>query len=75
VQGSWGQQQIQQQHSSMATSQGLVNWKIVDAELERVPQDFKDPKFYALKHVVEILTSSNPQGMVAQVSSSWVQKQ
>jgi hypothetical protein len=55
----------------MGTSQGLVNWKIVDAELDRVPQDFKDPKFYALKHVVEILTSSNPQGMVAQVSSSW----
>lgn len=53
----------------MAGSQGLVNWKIVDAELDRVPQDFKDPKFYALKHVVEILTSSNPQGMVGQVSS------
>ncbi|KAF6259795.1 hypothetical protein COO60DRAFT_1625953 [Scenedesmus sp. NREL 46B-D3] len=26
-----------------------------------------DPKFYALKHVVDILTSSNPQGMVAQL--------
>ncbi|WIA23609.1 hypothetical protein OEZ85_000318 [Tetradesmus obliquus] len=51
----------------MAGSQGLVNWKIVDAELDRVPQDFKDPKFYALKHVVEILTSSNPQGMVGQL--------
>lgn len=44
-----------------------VNWRIVDAELSRVPQDFKDPKFYALKHVVEILTSPNPQAMVAQV--------
>eukprot|EP00882_Tetradesmus_deserticola_P023134 GHRQ01025172.1.p1 GENE.GHRQ01025172.1~~GHRQ01025172.1.p1 ORF type:complete len:293 (+),score=72.03 GHRQ01025172.1:247-1125(+) len=51
----------------MATSQGLVNWRIVDSELDRVPQEFKDPKFYALKHVVEILTSSNPQGMVAQL--------
>uniref|UniRef100_A0A383V4Z3 Exocyst complex component Sec8 n=1 Tax=Tetradesmus obliquus TaxID=3088 RepID=A0A383V4Z3_TETOB len=51
----------------MAGSPGLVNWKIVAAELDRVPQDFKDPKFYALKHVVEILTSSNPQGMVGQL--------
>lgn len=59
----------------MATSQGLVNWKIVDAELDRIPQEFMDPKFYALKHVVDILTSSNPQGMVAQVISSATQLQ
>lgn len=47
--------------------QSTVNWKIVDDELAHVASEFKDPKFYALKHVVDILTSNNPQSMVAQV--------
>jgi hypothetical protein len=48
-------------------SAASVNWNIVENELSRVPQEFKDPKFYALKHVVEILTASNPQAMVTEV--------
>jgi len=32
-----------------------------------VPQEFKDPKFYALKHVVEILTAEDPRELVGQV--------
>eukprot|EP00775_Hariotina_reticulata_P001681 gene1681-2025_t len=44
-----------------------VNWNIVENELARVPQEFKDPKFYALKHVVDILTANNPQAMVTEL--------
>jgi hypothetical protein len=47
-----------------------VNWNIVDDELQRIAPDFKDPKFYALKHVVEILSSNTPQVMVAEVRLS-----
>jgi hypothetical protein len=46
-----------------------VDWRVVDQELSRVPAEFKDPKFYALKHVVEILTAEDPRSLVAQV---WV---
>lgn len=45
-----------------------VSWSIVDQELARVDADFKNPKFYALKHVVEILSANDPQGLVTQVS-------
>jgi hypothetical protein len=44
-----------------------VDWRVVDQELSRVPAEFKDPKFYALKHVVEILTAEDPRSLVAQV--------
>ena len=47
-----------------------VDWYLVDQELSRVPQEFKDPKFYALKHVVEILTAEDPRTHVGQVCSS-----
>ena len=50
------------------SSSSAVNWNIVDDELQRIAPDFKDPKFYALKHVVEILSSNTPQVMVAEVS-------
>lgn len=44
-----------------------VDWRLVDQELSQVPQEFKDPKFYALKHVVEILTAEDPRELVGQV--------
>ncbi len=44
-----------------------VNWAIVDQELDHIDPDFKAPKFYALKHVVDILSSSDPQGLVTEV--------
>eukprot|EP00878_Enallax_costatus_P035229 GHUV01039237.1.p1 GENE.GHUV01039237.1~~GHUV01039237.1.p1 ORF type:complete len:191 (+),score=32.53 GHUV01039237.1:1293-1865(+) len=44
-----------------------VDWRAVDAQLASVPEEYKDPKFYALKHVVEILTSDSPKAMVAQL--------
>lgn len=44
-----------------------VQWEIVTAELSRVPSEFQDPKFYALKHVVEILSANDPQALVQQV--------
>lgn len=44
-----------------------VDWRLVDQELSRVPQEFKDPKFYALKHVVEILSAEDQRGLVSQV--------
>jgi len=51
----------------MATEKDALRWDHVDRELDRVPADFKDPKFYALKHVVEILSAQDPQGLVGQV--------
>jgi hypothetical protein len=53
--------------SSGAATPAGVNWAAVDRELASVPQDFKDPKFYALKHVVEILTAEDARSLVAQV--------
>jgi hypothetical protein len=44
-----------------------VNWAVVDEELARLPEDFKDPKFYALKHVVDILSSNDPKELVDEV--------
>lgn len=57
---------IQLEHAS-------VDWRTVDAQLASVSEEYKDPKFYALKHVVEILTSNNPQAMVAQVQRTQLQ--
>jgi len=51
-------------------SLGAEIWSQVDEELEAIGQDFTDPKFYALKHVVEILSSNQPQAMVEEVSSA-----
>jgi hypothetical protein len=42
-------------------------WKDVGDQLAAIGQDFTDPKFYALKHVVEILSSNQPQAMVEEV--------
>jgi hypothetical protein len=42
-------------------------WRQVDEQLDSIGQDFTDPKFYALKHVVEILSSNQPQAMVEEV--------
>lgn len=43
-------------------------WEAVEAQLASLPQDYTDPKFYALKHVVEILSSNQPQALVEEVS-------
>jgi hypothetical protein len=59
----------------MAAAQPPVDWHLVDSELARVPDDFKDPKFYALKHVVEILSSSDPQGLVGEVCCVCVERE
>jgi hypothetical protein len=55
--------------SSQMITQGLGAeiWKQVDEELEAIGHDFTDPKFYALKHVVEILSSNQPQAVVEEV--------
>lgn len=50
-----------------APSSAAVDWRLVDQELSRVPGEFKDPKFYALKHVVDILTAEDPRALVSQV--------
>ncbi|KIY97399.1 component of the exocyst complex [Monoraphidium neglectum] len=42
-------------------------WKDVGDQLAAIGQDFTDPKFYALKHVVEILSSNQPQAMVEEL--------
>lgn len=44
-----------------------MDWSEVHRELSRTPAEYKDPKFYALKHVVDILGSADPQGKVKEV--------
>ena len=44
-----------------------VNWDVINDELESVVKDFRDPKFYSLRTVVEILSAQDPQGLVDEV--------
>ena len=54
----------------MSASDRADIWPEVDAQLESIGKEFTDPKFYALKHVVEILSSNQPQALVEEVGWS-----
>lgn len=53
--------------AARARTNGGVDWAAVERELAGVQAEFKDPKFYSLKYVVDVLTSPRPQALVAQV--------
>lgn len=46
-----------------------VDWAEIDAEIADVPEEFREPRFYPLKHVVEIFSSDDPQGLTAEVGA------
>ena len=45
-----------------------VNWDVISEELQSVVKEFRDPKFYSLRTVVEILSAQDPQGLKDEVS-------
>jgi hypothetical protein len=45
-----------------------VDWAYIEEELKEIPEAFRASTFYPLKHVVEIFSSGDPQGMTATVS-------
>ena len=45
-----------------------VDWEVVDEELDHVGPEYKQHKFHSLSHVVEILSSVDPQGLVSEVT-------
>lgn len=51
----------------MSSSSPGKLWEQVDAEVEGLDGDYLDPKFYPLKHVVNIVSSPNPQSLVIQL--------
>ena len=55
----------------MADAKGVlddaVDWAEVEAALQSVPEDYREPRFHPLKHVVDIFSSSDPQGQTQEV--------
>lgn len=47
-----------------------MDWNYVVEELRDVPDEFKEQRFYPLKHVVDIFSSGDPQGRTAEVGLS-----
>ncbi len=58
-------------HLERANSARLVDvdWQYVEEELREVPAEYKEQRFYPLKHVVEIFSSGDPQLQTAEVSA------
>ena len=54
----------------MGDGAAAVNWEEVKSELAAVPAAYTEPKFYPLKHVVEIFSSQDPQRLTAQASAA-----
>lgn len=45
-----------------------VDWDVVDEELDRVPGEFKDPRFDSLRHVLDILSAVDAEAALEEVS-------
>lgn len=45
----------------------VVDWEAVDEEIKSVPSEYREPRFYPLKHVVEVFSSADPQGLTQEV--------
>lgn len=46
----------------------VVDWSQVDAEVKSVPSEYREARFHPLKHVVEVFSSADPQGLTQDVS-------
>ena len=44
-----------------------VDWDLVDEELDRVPEEFKDPRFDSLRHVLDILSAVDAEAALEEV--------
>ena len=49
--------------------QAKVDWDLVDEELDRVPEEFKDPRFDSLRHVLDILSAVDAEAALEEVRS------
>ncbi|KAG2428861.1 hypothetical protein HYH02_014272 [Chlamydomonas schloesseri] len=45
----------------------VVDWEAVDEEIKAVPSEYREPRFYPLKHVVEVFSSADPQGLTQEL--------
>lgn len=45
-----------------------VDWDNLDEELDRIPAEFKDPRFDSLRHVLNVLSAVDAEAAVEQVS-------
>ena len=44
-----------------------VDWDLVDEELDKVPEEFKDPRFNSLRHVLDILSAVDAEAALEEV--------
>ena len=44
-----------------------VDWDVVDEELDKVPEEFKDPRFDSLRHVLDILSAVDAEAALEEV--------
>ena len=44
-----------------------VDWAAVDAQLRRVPADYKNPKFDSFRHVLTVLGAVDSEGAIEEV--------
>ena len=47
-----------------------VDWDVVDEELDRVPAEFKDPRFDSLRHVLDILSAVDAEAALEEVGNT-----
>ncbi len=45
-----------------------VDWDLVDEELDKVSEEFKDPRFDSLRHVLDILSAVDAEAALEEVS-------
>ena len=44
-----------------------VDWDVVDEELDKVSEEFKDPRFDSLRHVLDILSAVDAEAALEEV--------
>lgn len=53
----------------IGTSRANVDWDTIQEEIQEIPPEYREARFYPLKHVVEIFSSPDPQALTADVSN------
>ncbi|KXZ42768.1 hypothetical protein GPECTOR_119g399 [Gonium pectorale] len=51
-------------------SREKVDWKAVDKEISAVPAEYREIRFHPLKHVVEVFSSRDPQGLTQELRNA-----
>lgn len=47
-----------------------MDWALLDEEVKSVPADYREVRFYPLKHVVDLFGAADPQALTAEVGWS-----